>query len=42
MFGINDIALTGLRVSWLCHFTGLHPVLRYHALSGQSKTTQTA
>ena len=46
MCGIKYIALSGLRVLWLRHFTGLHPVLVYvaglhpaliyHAPSGQS------
>lgn len=34
MFGINYFALSGLIISWLCHFLGLHPRLRYFALSG--------
>ena len=33
-------ALTGLRISWLCHFIGLRPMLRYYALSGQAPTGQ--
>ena len=32
-------ALSGLRISWLCHFIGL-PMLRYYALSGQAPTGQ--
>lgn len=33
MFGIRYIAPTGLLISWLCHFIGLHPMLRYATLS---------
>ena len=36
MFGIEYFALSGLWVSWLCHFIGLHPMLEYYALSGQT------
>lgn len=36
MFGISYTALAGLRISWLCHFIGLHPMLVYNALSGQA------
>ena len=34
MVSHNYIALSGLRISWLCHFTGLYPVLAYYAPSG--------
>ena len=34
MFGIRYFALSGLMILWLCHYIGLHPVLRYAALSG--------
>lgn len=40
MFGIRYAALSGLRISWLCHFIGLHPMLGYYALSGQAPTGQ--
>jgi hypothetical protein len=33
-------ALSGLRISWLCHFIELRPMLRYYALSGQAPTGQ--
>lgn len=33
-------ALSGFRISWLCHFIGLRPMLRYYALSGQAPTGQ--
>ena len=36
MFGIEYSALSGLWVSWLFHITGLHPMLKYYALSGQT------
>ena len=36
MFGIEYFALSGLWVSWLFHITGLHPMLKYYALSGQT------
>jgi len=32
-------ALSGLRVSWLCHFIGLHPMLMYYTPLGQLKET---
>ena len=34
MFGINYFALSGLWISWLCHFIGRCPMLTYNALSG--------
>ena len=36
MFGIEYFALSGLWVSWHCYITGLHPMLKYYALSGQT------
>ena len=36
MFGVEYFALSGLWVSWRCHFIGLHPMLEYYALSGQT------
>ena len=36
MFGISISPFQGFGVSWLRHFTGLHPVLAYNALSGQT------
>ena len=36
MFGIRYFALSGLGISWHCHFIGLHPMLMYYTPSGQA------